>query len=266
MLNSRSSRISVWVGLILVIAACRGPKELVYDRPTQDVELKDFFAAMKSTLEEGETFEWKGKANYKSATSDVDFNYTLRLSRDSVIWVDITDPFIGLKVARALIYPDSAVFYNRLESTWMAGGLDLVQNKLQLGLDFQHVQTLLLGEPLYMPQNEKDIELKRDTGVLAATVKGQEGDPLFAFGNPAYEYNYGYLPGLPLTSQHLPDGPRDVRINYRYRQDDSGIPVSIELLMSWDAEVILRLNHSEVRRDIDLHVPFSIPNGYERIR
>lgn len=249
----------------LVLVSC-GPKELTYDGSTEDVGVAELTAAMTSTLETAETFEFNGKANYVSASNDVSFAYSIRLQKDSVIWVDIKDPFVGLKVARAIIYPDSAAFYNRLESTWMAGGIELVQEKLQLGLEFHHLQSVLLGEPLYLPESEKDVTLNKGEGRITATVLGAENDKLFSFDSASYVYTYGYVSQLPLLHQLLPDGPRSVEVDYAYQDDELGIPYRATLELKWDSEVSLKLTHNQVLRNVDLHIPFSIPSGYERIQ
>lgn len=249
----------------LAIVSC-GPKELTYDGSTEEVSVADLTAAMSNTLETAETFEFNGRANYISGTSDVNFAYSIRLKKDSVIWVDIKDPFVGLKVARAIIYPDSAAFYNRLESTWMAGGIELVREKLQLGLEFHHLQSVLLGEPLYLPKTNKDVTLHRGEGRITATVMGMENDPLFAFDTAMYVYTYGYVSQLPLLHQQLPDGPRVLEVDYAYQDEDRGIPYKTTLELKWESEVSLKLTHNQVLRDVDLHIPFSIPSGYERIQ
>lgn len=251
---------------ISVLVSCGGPKPLVYDVPTDAVKADDFLAAMESSQEQGNTFEFSGKASYDDGKSALDFGYTIRLKRDSVIWVDITDPFVGLKIARAVVFPDSAAFYNRMESNWMAGGIDLIQEKIKLNLEFNHLQNVLLGEPMYIPESVDDIQLEGDSGIVRVKVTGLPNDSLFHFGNPIYEYAYGYVPSLPLIGQYVPDGPRSTMIRYSYSEDDAGIPRKINVNLIWNGEVQFEMRHNTVSRNVDLHMPFTIPNGYTRVQ
>lgn len=252
--------------LLIGFVGCRGPKALVFDQPIEKVSLEGFNLSLRNSLETAENFEFSGSGQFASSASDMGFGYNIRIIRDSVIWVDVKDPFIGIKVARAIIYKDSAVFYNRIESTWMAGGLELVQEKLQLGLEFHHLQSLLLGEPIYLPVELSDMHLESAGSKLRVEVNGLNDDPLFSFTKAQYRYLFGYAENLPLLKQSLVDGPREMMVSYTYEETESGIPNGILISMKWDSDLVITLKHSYVARDVDLPIPFSIPNGYERVQ
>ena len=42
----------------------------------------------------------------------------IRTYSDSLFWVDLSDPVLGIKVARALITKDTALAYSRLQNIW----------------------------------------------------------------------------------------------------------------------------------------------------
>lgn len=257
----------VWIAILTVAMVSCGPKELTFDgESAESVEVADFHKSMLSTLDSATTFEFRGKAKFNDGQSDVTFGYEIRMQRDSVIWLDITDPFVGLKIARALIMPDSAVMYNRFESTWMAGGNEVIEESFQVSLNFEKLQSVLLGEPMYIPSDVDDINLTAEGTTLYAKVAGQPGDELFMYSEPLYNYTYAYSEGLPLLSQSVNDSLRTAEMNYTYQEGDSGIPYRVEMKMRLENDIQIKFDHSEVLRNVDLHIPFTIPSGYERIR
>lgn len=259
------SKFILMLGLLFGLTAC-GPKELSFEESTEDVDLSAFHKAMSGTLDSAITFEMSGKANFDDGESSISFGYTIRMMRDSVIWMDITDPFVGMKVARALIYPDSAVMYNRFESTWMAGGTEVIQRAFQVHLNFNHLQSVLLGEPIYIPLEEDDLSIDRLPGQIHAMVAGLPGDELFRYTTPAYRYQYGYTEGLPLIQQSFADSLDKATIDYIYSETDTGLPIEVTLNVTKDRTFNITFEHNDVRRDVDLHIPFSIPSGYERLQ
>ncbi|KAB2813871.1 DUF4292 domain-containing protein [Phaeocystidibacter luteus] len=259
-----SKHISV-IALLFLVAAC-GPKELLFDVSTDSVEEKDFFSAMRTSLDSANVVEFVGSANYDSPDQEVSFGYTIRIARDSVIWMDITDPYVGLKLARAVIYPDSAVMYNRFEKSWMAGGAEVVKEAFGVSLNFYHLQAVLLGEPMFIPEKSDDISLSVEPGIVLVDAIGDPADSLFQYTSPVYQYKYGYVRGLPLTRQSINDSLRSVDINYTYLETDTGIPYDVMLMLNWDGKISIQFNHRDVLRDVDLYIPFSVPDGYERIR
>lgn len=253
------------LGVLLVTASC-GPKELSFDESTEDVKIDDFHLAMTTSLDSADVFEFRGSADFDQDGSSVSFGYTIRMKRDSVIWMDITDPYVGLKVARALIMPDSAVMYNRFESNWMAGGTSVIQRAFQVNMEFKHLQAVLLGEPIYIPESVDDLSITRLIGVVDAMVKGLPNDPLFTYAEPAYLYSYGYVDGLPLTRMSFSDSLSSASISYIYPDNETGLPSDIDMTIQRDGVIHIKFDHSDVQRNVDLHIPFSIPSGYERIQ
>lgn len=250
--------------LITLMASCGGSKSLTGDG-SGERSATDFHALLLENRDTTVSYEFTGNATYRNGTSSQSFRYNLRILRDSLIWMDISDPFLGLKVARILIMPDSAVIYNRFDRTWMAGGVSIIQERLKMGLEFNHLQRMLLAEPLYVSPSADDITLSADSLLMRATVLGTIPDKLFRFDTARYHYEFVNLRTFPLSRQELPDGPREMVINYTYDPGDLSLPKSIDLKLKWKTESGLELRHSQIMRDVTPHLPFTIPDGYERI-
>ncbi|MDQ3108834.1 MAG: DUF4292 domain-containing protein [Bacteroidota bacterium] len=94
-------------------------------------------------------FEWfSGKLDCEASddSSKVNFDVTVRIRRDSVIWMIITEPLMGIQVARVLITKDSVKFIQKLpEEKCFKGDFVILSNLLQNEVDYDMIQSLLVG-------------------------------------------------------------------------------------------------------------------------
>ncbi len=102
-------------------------------------------------------FEWLNakfdcEANIDS--SENSFKVAFRAKRDSILWFSIMKA--GIEGARAIVTRDSVKFMNRLNSTYFSGGLNYVSKLLQADLDFESLQSLLIGNSVeFYEEDEK---------------------------------------------------------------------------------------------------------------
>jgi hypothetical protein len=94
-------------------------------------------------------FEWfSGKLDCEASddSSKFNFNVNVRIRRDSMIWMIITDPVVGIPVARVLITRDSVKFIQKLpEEKCFRGDFAILSNLLQNEVDYDMIQSLLVG-------------------------------------------------------------------------------------------------------------------------
>lgn len=255
------------VMVVATLASCGGPKPLALDGSVKDFEKEDVLYSMDITRDPATIYEIEGKSSFTSPESSASFRYSIRMKRDSVIWLDITDPFVGLKVARALIFPDSAVMYNRFESIWMAGGSDILKESIGLDLDFHQLQAFILGEPIYIPDSDEEMTLVPDSTLIKLVVHKPITDSSWITKPHLFQYHYAPTLEFPLMVQSFEMPARNARIVYQYTEQERNIPSSFELfIVNEGVDIYFEMDHSVIRRDVDLHIPFSIPDGYERIR
>ena len=99
-------------GFCLFLAACGFTKKIPEGSPSP-IKAKALLDSIQNQRLEFNSLILTGTGNYKDAKQDQSFRFRIRMLKDSVIWVDITDPIIGgIKVARAVLYPDSVAFVN----------------------------------------------------------------------------------------------------------------------------------------------------------
>jgi len=91
----------------------------------------------------------KGKAQINMKGNKQGANISLRMRRDSIIWV--TAGLLGVEGVRAVLTPDSVRVVNKLEKTYFTGGYDYLSKLLNVPVSFAQMQALLLGDYLPAP-------------------------------------------------------------------------------------------------------------------
>lgn len=98
-------------------------------------------------------FEWltaKIACQAYDDSSRAEFDVTVRMRKDSVIWMNVTGP-LNIKIARVLITKDSVKFVQFQDGTLAAqpkcfqGDYALLSQLLQTDVDFDMMQSLLIG-------------------------------------------------------------------------------------------------------------------------
>ncbi|HLG04043.1 MAG TPA: DUF4292 domain-containing protein, partial [Bacteroidia bacterium] len=106
-----------------------------------------------------------------SDSAHVGFDVILRMRRDSMIWMLVTDPLMGIKVARVLITKDSVKFvqYGLLGAPdrCFSGDFAYLSLLLQTDVDFEMMQSLLIGNSAEF--YEEDEKLKSSLNRASCT-------------------------------------------------------------------------------------------------
>ncbi len=90
----------------------------------------------------------------------------VHLQKDSAIWISIT-PLLGIELARVLITPDSLSIMNKIDKTIMTRGTGLVRKLLNIPADFNTMQDILIGNPVFLSGEVKDFS--RSSALISFT-------------------------------------------------------------------------------------------------
>jgi hypothetical protein len=106
-------------------------------------------------------FEWLSAKIDCEATQDSSkfiFDVSVRIRKDSVIWLIVTDPVIGIPIARLFITRDSVKFIQKLpEEKCFRGNFSFLSQLLQTEIDFEMIQSLLIGNSVSFYQEEEKL-------------------------------------------------------------------------------------------------------------
>ncbi len=125
---------------LLLVVACHKPLPPAGDKveavPEVDDPLRQYVES--DTLE---SFDYLA-ATFTATVAGQSVNGTLRIARDSVIWVSAAKI---IELGRAKITPDSLFAVVRIGNRYIACSLDEVRSGLGIDIDFATVQDVLLG-------------------------------------------------------------------------------------------------------------------------
>ncbi|MEO1515524.1 MAG: DUF4292 domain-containing protein [Bacteroidota bacterium] len=139
------------IALLLGLSSCKGGKK------ARTVELKEKPAryVMKRMEQNALDVEWlsgKGTIFYRDQEQSVRGRFNIRLRKDSVIWMNVKK--YSIEGARMLITKDSVFAIDRLGKAYFAKDFDFVRRQYNLPADFESLQAMLLGNPVFMPQTK----------------------------------------------------------------------------------------------------------------
>lgn len=106
------------------------------------------------------TISLKFSANYQKGDESQSFGGTIRIKKDSFIWVSIV-PALGIEAARIFITHDSIKYINRIKSTYFKGNFNFLRKMLNLEVDFDLLQSLLTNELFIYSRTPDDEETVR---------------------------------------------------------------------------------------------------------
>lgn len=96
------------------------------------------------------TFTGRAKMHYEGPDQKVDFIASIRIRKDSVIWINISASLLGIpaQVGRILITPDSLKWVNHLQKEVTLLPLSEASKLLPAPIDFSTLQNFILGDAL----------------------------------------------------------------------------------------------------------------------
>lgn len=202
------------------------------------------------------TLQAKVKIDIIQDLKESSYTVNLRMAKDKTIWISAT-----LGLARAMITPDSVKFYDKINNQYFDGDYELLSNLLGIDLNFDKVQSLLIGESLY--------NLKDDTYIISTNEESYILQPkdqnalleLFLLFNPSH---------YKMDSQQLlqPLKKRFLQIDYlKYQEVEKEIlPQNIKIIAVEESEELnVVMEYKSVSVNQDLRFPFRIPSGFEEI-
>jgi hypothetical protein len=197
---------------------------------------------------------------YKGKDELPSINASMRMIRDSVIWISFSK--LGFQVGKIMILPDSVVFYEKINKKYFDGDYRLISEQIGTEMDFKKVQNLFFGQPLIDLRTKK---LKADTDKdhyrLIAKKKKEDYSSLFWF-DPVF-FN------LTRESFIWPDDQKKVNINYTYtnKKESLNLPRDfIITLITKKGDTKIEVLFKKAETVPRLTFPFKLPEGYKEIK
>ncbi len=185
--------------LMGTLLACKAKKPVVESQsPEFSKRTQQLLEKMDSVAFVPENVSYKSSVKVSSGSKSNSFKATIRIQKDSLIWMSIVA--YGMEGARLLATPDSFFIINRIDKKNYSGNYAYLEEQLQIEMDFQTLQTILLGNALALDDfekirrsNDKDFYMlssMRKKRLKKAQEKNYKADQELVFSNWVHPETY----------------------------------------------------------------------------
>lgn len=213
-------------------------------------------------------FGAKVSAGYEIDKDSRSFTANLRIRKDSAIWMSIS-PALGIEVARVMITKDSLKFLNRIDGKYFKGNYSYLNELLQIDVNFQMVQSILLGNSYLHHAVENYIAIRENQELIFSTLKKRKMRRETELEIPEIlSQEIWFSPASKkITRMEMKDyrPVREFIVNYNGFEevDQMVVPNSLEIKANAKKQVKIRLDYSKININKTLNFPFTIPENYE---
>jgi hypothetical protein len=227
-------------------------------------------------------FDYKWISAHFSMDMDVDsshdsFGGTVRIRKDSVIWMSISS-LLGIgEAARIMLTQDSAMEMNRLKDNYFKDDYDYINNRLHEDVDFELIQSVMMGSSMEF-YKDTDKMKSYDDGkqyIISTIRKRKLKKVLFKNRRPFRIKNDAQFIFLDPVDFHITRVRVEDFVNHRtfdayysdFRKVDSiSFPFHIQYVISAERNIKIDLQYKKVVFKTIEDVPFVIPKKYERFQ
>jgi hypothetical protein len=229
------------------------------DRKADSIRyIKQLYHQIEGDLVDCSTFSAKMKVHYEGSDGkDYEFNAFLRLQKDKVIWVSI-NALLGVEAFRVLITPDSVKVLYKLDKAYQLRSVGYLQEVTHLPFDFQTLQALLLGNPIYL--DSTIIYYRRDEKGISLMSEGKLFRNYITLDNTDLRIRHSKLDDvdrLRARSCDLTYGDYEVKDNVLFS-------TFRRIAVAEKARLDIELNFKQYNFNQVLNFPFNIPKNYKQ--
>ncbi len=205
----------------------------------------------------------KYAASFEKGNVENSFNGTIRILRDSAIWVTI-NAALGIEVARALFEKDSLRLINFHEKVYYFGNYHNTKNVIGSELDFNILQNILTSTLLlpdeYQPTNIDETIVENEVGEFEVNERFKDFTSNLRIDSQSYK-----IKEIKIVKAL---SPITITVSYdRYITiDDRIFPQSI-IIRTKDSQSksVLNLVYNKITLDKEIKIPFRVPNRFETV-
>lgn len=181
----KQNRILYFIALVALLASCRSQKKIqkaiapkdsatvvIINEPKIDTValVKSAIDKMNSYHINFKTFSAKVKVDYENNKGkQPDFTANIRMKKDEVIWLSLTAAF-GIEGFRVMITKDSVHILDKLSNTYTVRPLSYLQEISSIPFDFNTLQDLIIGNPVFFNADSISAYRKIDNTVSLLSI------------------------------------------------------------------------------------------------
>jgi hypothetical protein len=244
-----NNRILLLFSLIFLFSSCK--KDLFQFRYAEKKRLK-----IKEL--EFDYLQAKSKLKYDDGIQNFNANATIRIRRDSLIWISISST--GVEAVRSIIQKDSIFVIDRLKKEYRQFSFDSLQRAYNISVDYNMIQAALIGNLLKSRENNDKVLKDQDFFILKQNSENLDID------------NFVNSKTMKIEKVKVKDNPSESTLEIKYEDfqlhNDVLFPFKNSVFLTYNrnnSELISHLNINFSRLAIDekkIKFPFNVPNRY----
>lgn len=161
----RSEASAIWTGsryiwvfslVVLLLGACKSGERVAKEKAVKNRTAGYVLKRYNEALFDYDWLGMKVDADFGTEEESNSFKATIRMRKDSLIWVSIT-PALGIEMIRVMITPDSLKYLSKIPDNkfYYLGTFEDVNKLVGTAFDFEMLQQLLVGNAIGLEKDEK---------------------------------------------------------------------------------------------------------------
>lgn len=217
--------------------------------------VNNVLAKLDSNYIDFKTFSSKVKVEVENANGkQPDITATLRMVKDSAIWISLTATFLNVEVYRAYITKDSVILLNKQDKEVQYRSLDYLQEVTEIPFDFKSLQDMIIGNPVFF--ESKNASFRKTDQYLLGSSWGDDFKNLLTLSLDNYLLKHSKLDDVNIN--------RNRTASITYDEYDQNFATKRQIIISEKNKIDIRLNFKQFEFNKELSVSFSVPKNYKK--
>jgi len=234
--------------------SCKTSKETA-KLPDKKFDADSILAELEKNSISFDWFSAKTRVNYEDKSVSKSFNASIRMRKDSVIWISVTT-IMGVEAARLLIRDDSVFVMDKLNKKYQAEHLSFLEQYFPFPLEVGLIQKILVGDAMPAASDKSNIRKEKNSYVLFSE-------------NKYYRHTINFnADDLTISTEHLVDRQNDRSLSLTfddYKTDDRGVfSYARKINFSGNEKVRLVLKFSKIKWNEPQSFPFHVGEKYKQ--
>ena len=244
---------------LLVFISCKSKKQLTDESSKiKTVSAKKIVKKHITKNFNKNTVDAKLKVGFKNEKQEVGFSVRMKMKKDEVIWLKGTKL---ITVFKAKITPEKISFYSPYYKNYIEGDFKMLEKILGVSVNFQQLQSLLLGQALLETSQKHTVQFTNNTYKLAPKKQSDAFDVFYWINTEHYK----------LDKQAFVNSLEEKRLDIVYpsykKTDNMLFPEMIKIQGKAknkysDIDLLVK----SIIFNEEISIPFLIPEGYKEIK
>ncbi len=262
------------VTTVIAASACRSTRKIqtaIAKKDTAQVVIVDkskadsiafisnVFNQVKNQKIDFNTFSAKIRVDYSDKNGKgPDLTVFVRMEKDKVIWLSINATVFSYEAFRVLITPDSVKVLNKKDKEMQLRSLSYLQDLTQIPFDFNTLQDLIIGNPIYLDSNI--VSFKKGESSISLLSRGDLFKHLITLSNKDLLLEHSKLDDVNISRNRTCD------LTYTRYENKQGIAFSTvrKIAVAEKSKIDIDMDFKQYSFNETLSFPFSIPKNYKR--